>query len=541
MTTFYVTTPIYYVNDRPHVGHCYSTVVADAMARFHRLVRGLPESGGAHGDVFFLTGTDEHADKVVTAAASRGLSPQQWSDQNAAEFRAAFESLDCTFDDFIRTTEPRHRDKVPGYIRRLMESGDIYKGTYTGWYDEGQEEYVTEANAKEQEYKSRINGRPLVQRSEPCYFFRLTKYWAPLREYIEKHEAFVQPPARRAEVLGRLRHEEGRDVPISRPVTDDPATQWGIRIPEDEGNRIYVWIDALFNYLTAVDTPERRRFWPASVHLIGKDILWFHAVIWPCLLMALGEKLPATIFGHGWWVSEGRKMSKSDGNFIDLETLAGYAERHSLDALRWYLLTQGPLGGADADFSRAKFIEVYNADLANGLGNCASRVGNMIEKYFGGRVPPHLPLPAEEEHPPGGVNWPAACRVAVESALKHLAGFDVSAALVEAVDLIRKIDGYINETAPFRLAKAIDADPGARERLADILYNCAEALRIASLLFSPALTRKCPALWKTWNCTPPSGVPLADLARFAGPHGLRPGDALAKGEALFMRAEAPKP
>lgn len=538
-TAAYITTPIYYVNDRPHIGHCYTTTVADCLARFERLIR-----GDGRG-VFLLTGTDEHADKVVTSAAAHNATPQEWADRNAEEFKKAFAFMGVSNDDFIRTTEARHRERVPVYIEQLMKSGAIYKGEYTGWYDAGQEEYVTETAAREAQFKSAISGRPLEKRTEPCYFFSLSRYQERLRRLIEvEHPTLIQPDARRQEVLGRLRPPAVlNDVPISRPVTSDPATRWGIRIPGDPSNRVYVWIDALFNYLTVVDTPERRRLWPAKVQLLGKDILWFHAVIWPALLIALKEsgpdfawvELPGTIFGHGWWISEGQKMSKTLGNFIDLEKMKEYAAKYSLDALRWYLLTQGPLTGNDADFSHAKFVETYNADLANGIGNCASRVGNMIEKYFGGSLPPRG---GEGE---GGVGaefgGERLAAKAMDVARAELAALDVGAALGAGMELVRHVDQYINATAPFKLAKTIDSNPGAKDQLAAILYNCAEAVRIASVLLSPALITKMPQLWKAWNCEPPAGATLEELCRFGdGPYSLKPGQRIAKGEILFMRA-----
>jgi methionyl-tRNA synthetase len=555
---YYITTPIYYVNDRPHIGHCYTTIVADAAARFQRLIRGAKP--GEAREVFLLTGTDEHADKVVTSATEHGVSPQAWADRNAAEFRKAFDFCNCSYDDFIRTTEPRHKDKVVGYIKALMASGDIYKGEYTGWYDAGQEEYVTETAAKDSGFKSPINGKPLIKRTEPCYFFRLSKYQAPLLAHIEASPRFVQPDSRRSEVLGRLRGGLN-DVPVSRPVTDDPATQWGIRIPGDDANRIYVWIDALFNYLSTVDTPERKHLWPAAVHLIGKDILWFHAVIWPALLMALGKDLPGTIFGHGWWISEGQKMSKSLGNFIDLEKLKAYAGRYSLDALRWYLVTQGPLSGGDADFSHAKFVEVYNADLANGIGNSTSRVANMIEKYFGGKVPdpkgkftfsaselgydPQGPVPGVPRavgHVLTQAHWAEQIREHINEAISDLNGFDLAEAVLVGGQIVTRVDGFINATAPFKLAKQIESNPALADRLAAILFQCAEALRIASLLLSPAMPEKMADLWRRWNCAPPPGVPLSELATFAHPvYGLKPGTPIEKGDALFMRADSAEP
>jgi methionyl-tRNA synthetase len=548
---YYITTPIYYVNDRPHIGHCYTTLLADVLARFQRLL--------GHEPVFFLTGTDEHADKVVTSAAKNGCGPQEWADRNAEEFKKAFALFNISNDDFIRTTQPRHKDRVVQYITRLMSSGDIYKGDYTGWYDEGQEEYVTDNAAREADFKSTISGRPLVKRTEPCYFFRLGKYQQKLFELISTDESFVRPDSRRQEILGRLRPPAVlNDVPVSRPVTDDPATQWGIRIPGDDAHRIYVWIDALFNYLSVVDNPEQRKFWPAAVHLIGKDILWFHSVIWPALLLALGEPLPKTIFGHGWWIADGQKMSKTLGNFVDIEKLEEYASKYSLDAVRWYLATQGPLSGADADFSSAKFVEVYNAELANSFGNSTSRVGNMVEKYFGGTVPDstgdgrfapgegsalslaltarinakNAALPGTESR---SFDFPAKCAECVAGAIAAASRQEIDVALHAGLTLVRAVDDFISHTAPFTLAKQFP-DGAGKESLARILYACAETLRIASILISPAMPQKCNALWTLWNCAPPAGAKLEELCAFGSAHAIKPGQKIAKGDPLFMRA-----
>jgi methionyl-tRNA synthetase len=534
MKPYYLTTPIYYVNDRPHIGHCYTTLMADVAARMWRLARGQVRPGPSHEGqhrVFLLTGTDEHADKVVTSAAEHGLAPQAWADQNAAAFRRAFDFLNCSYDDFIRTTEPRHKAKVAEYIAALLKAGDVYQGQYTGWYDAGQEEYITETAAKEHNYHSPINRKPLVRRTEPCYFFRLSKYQGALESHISQNPGFVRPESRRSEVLGRLR-QGLNDVPISRPVTDDPATQWGIRIPGDDRNRIYVWIDALFNYLTAVDTPQREGYWPADVHVIGKDILWFHAVIWPALLMALGRPLPGTIFGHGWWIAEGQKMSKSLGNFIDLEKMKAYAERYSLDALRWYLATQGPLSGADADFSHAKFVEVYNADLANGIGNSASRVSNMIGKYFGGTVP---------QPPSHDDAWASRIAPHVREFCRGLQEFQLDSASRAGIALVSTVDSYINETAPFKLAKRLEAEPGLAPQLAAILYNCAEALRIASILLYPAMPRKMAELWGRWSWEFPEGRSIEEIWSFGPAFGLKPGASIEKGDPLFMRSDPAQP
>jgi methionyl-tRNA synthetase len=535
---YYVTTPIYYVNDRPHIGHCYTTLLADAVARFARAIR------PGHGGVFLLTGTDEHADKVVTSAAEHHTTPDEWAARNAEQFRAAFAEMNISNDDFIRTTEPRHKERVSRYIAALMRAGDIYKGDYTGWYDEGQEEYVTETAAREHDFKSPINKRPLVKRTEPCYFFRLGAFQDRLRDLIGNDTFCVAPEARKNEVLGRLKPPAVlNDVPISRPVTSDPATQWGIRVPGDEAHRVYVWIDALFNYLTVVDTPERRRFWPCDVHLIGKDILWFHAVIWPALLMALRKsgpdyawvELPARVFGHGWWVSEGQKMSKTLGNFIGLEQLRAYAQRYGLDALRWYLVTQGPLSGADADFSHAKFVEVYNADLANGIGNCASRVSNMVAKYFDGKIPdPGEPGPVIPGQPESDIL--ARAQHLVQESIALAQQVRIGEAVQCGMRLVGAVDALINATEPFKLAKKLADDPANPARLARILYHCAEGVRSASLLLAPAMPTKMAALWKDWNWSP-GDAPLAALVGWSSTQRLRPGTPIIKGEGLFMRAD----
>lgn len=528
MHPFYITTPIYYVNDRPHIGHCYTTLVADAAARFQRLAGGDPKA------VFLLTGTDEHADKVVTSAAAHNVTPLEWADRNAAEFQKAFAFVGSTHDDFIRTTQDRHKSKVHEYVRELQKRGAIYLGDYSGWWDESQEEYLTETVAKESPkgpYTSPVTGRPLVKRTEKNYFFKLSAFEATLKAHIDANPGFIQPESRRNEVLGRLK-QGLQDVPISRAVTSDPTSQWGIRMPDDPGHRIYVWIDALFNYLSAVDTAERKQFWPPAVHVLAKDILWFHAVIWPAMLMALGRELPGMVYAHSYWVRDGVKMSKSLGNFVTIEVLEAYTAKFGLDAVRWYLLTQGPLGNTDADFSHGKFVEVYNADLANGFGNCASRVGNMVDKYFGGV----LPKGASGAH--AGTDFASVCGSAAKSAIDGMKNsFDVGGMLTQGIAIVRAVDGYINTTAPFKLAKTVEANPNAKDELGVILYNCAEALRVASLLLSPALITKIPEFWKAWDCAPKVGVTLADLAVFGGKHALKPGQSVGKGEILYMRAD----
>jgi len=506
--TFYVTTPIYYVNDRPHIGHVYTTTLADVLARFHRLLG---------RDVFFLTGTDEHAAKVSNKAAEVGKTAQEWADQNAAEFQATFDKLGMTHDDFIRTSQDRHKNRVVEYVKQLLETGDVYEGEYAGWYDAGQEEYVPENKAAEYEFKSPINGQPLVKKKEKNYFFKLSAYQRKLLDHIEANPRFVQPEARRNEVLGRIR-EGLNDVPMSRSGTGG----WGIQMPGDPEQTVYVWVDALFNYLTTVDTDDRRKYWPARHHLIAKDILWFHAVIWPALLMALGRPLPEQVYAHSFWISEGRKMSKSLGNFIDLEKIDSYVAEFGLDALRYYLTAQGPLGATDADFAHDKFVDVYNTDLANTLGNCAARVTNMIVRYFDGHVP-HV------SHPDNNalqLRGKAEQLVAgVTEAVEHVA---LGNAVGQCMELIRAIDGYIELTQPFKLAK----DESKQDQLGTILYYCAECLRIASLPLVAVLPDKIQQLWLLLGVD--YDVDRGDLAKWAEWGALQPGGPVSKG-VLFPR------
>lgn len=555
MSSYYITTPIYYVNDRPHIGHCYTTTVADAAARFARLMG---------RDVFFLTGTDEHGQKVEKSAQAKGVTPQQLADENAAHFQEAMKLIGSSHDDFIRTTQPRHTKQVQSAIKTLIASGDIYLGTFEGWYDEGQEEYVTENAAREKNYTA-FNGKPLVRAKEQNYYFKLSKWQPLLEDFFKKHPDFVKPSARYNEVLGRLK-DGLQDVPVSRT-----NFSWGIPIPDAPGHVTYVWIDALLNYASAIGVidpkvaaelgvpADRAKYWPAEVHAIGKEILWFHAVIWPALLMALGLHTPTSVYAHSFWISEGKKMSKTLGNFIDLGLLKAYIDRFGLDALRWYLLTQGPLRETDADFSYAKFVEVYNADLANGIGNCASRVSNMVEKYFGGKLP-ESNITTEATwtcHTPEGetvFNFAELCSTAFRAAADAHEHMRMDEALMQGTTLTGQIDLFINHTRPFSIAKEMDKSPEKaaelRTKLANILALCAEGVRVASLFLYPAMPGKMAQLWKQWNCSPlknpddpNSGfiAPLSELAVFGGPHALKPGQAIAKGEALFMRAKAEDP
>ena len=509
----YITTPIYYVNDKPHIGHAYTTTICDVWARAMR---------ACGRDVHFLTGTDEHGSKVEKSAGERGVSPQELADENAAEFRSVMQLFNLTNDDFIRTTEQRHETQVAKLIEKLAEQDDIYLGEFEGWYDEGQEEYHTETKAKELEYKSPISGKPLVRATETNYYFRLSRYQEKLEKFYAENPEFVRPEARRNEVLGRLR-EGLQDVPITRT-----NFTWGIPFPGDDQHVIYVWIDALMNYATALgmadpDNSDKSRYWPATYHVIGKEILWFHAVIWPALLMALELPQPRCVYAHSFWISEGKKMSKSLGNFVDLAAIQEYIGTYGLDALRYFLVTQGPLGATDADFSRSQFQETYTTDLVNTVGNCASRTSAMIGKYCSGACPADT-----GECAGGGIEWPEFTASQVDASIAAMENLDLAGAVEAAMAIVRKVDAFINDTAPFKLAK----DPANAESVGNILYRCAEAIRIAAALLEAVMPEQMTALRTAWNLGSPSG----DLRKECEWGGLEAGTAIEK-VALFPRVE----
>ena len=508
-----ITTPIYYVNDRPHIGHAYTTTICDVWARAARAMG---------TDVFFLTGTDEHGVKVERSAAQRGIPPQQLADENAAEFKRVLATFALTNDDFIRTTQPRHVTQVQEFLRRLVKSGAVYLGTFEGWYDEGQEEYHTENRARELGYKSPISGKPLVRATEQNYYFRLSAFADRLAAHYESHPDFVRPTERRNEMLGRMR-DGLQDVPITRT-----NFSWGIPMPDAPGHVVYVWIDALLNYVTALglaggdaSTEGRARYWPAHFHVVGKEILWFHAVIWPALLMALELPLPRCVYAHSFWIADGQKMSKSLGNFVDLPTIERYTGVYGLDAWRWYMATQGPIAATDADFNARHFHETYTNDLVNTVGNCPSRVGAMIGKYCGGALPPDAEA---------GGHWPARCATAVERWEQCMGTFDLPGAARSAMDLLRQVDAMINETEPFKLAK----DPANAARLHSILNQCAQAVRVAGVLLEPFLPGRCGDLADAFGGTRREDTPWRDRAVYGA---IADGTTIRK-LALFPRVEA---
>jgi len=525
---FYVTTPIYYVNDSPHIGHAYTTIAADVLARYHR---------AAGRDVHFLTGTDENASKVAEAAAERGIDPQRHCDEFVVQFQDLWKDLNISYDDFIRTTEPRHKARVQQIIRMLLERDQIYLGKYEGWYDQGQEEFVSEYDARDNDYKSPISGRPLVRYSEPSYFFRLSRWTDKLLAHIEANPDFIQPESRRNEVISKVAAGV-EDLSISRCTLN-----WGIEMPNDPSHRVYVWIDALSNYITALGHPAigqadddaRWEYWPADVHLIGKDILWFHSVYWPCMLMALGVPPPKRVFAHGWWTSEGKKMSKSLGNFISREVIGELCEDYSRDVFRYFLLREVPFG-LDGDFSRESLRRRYNTELANDVGNLLSRTVNMIERYFDGAVP-QTQQAVLDNPPPGlarrldGVEaqyLEAPLKALQQNAPASMAACRFSGYVQAILALASATNGYIDATEPFRLAK----DDSQRQRLGTILYTCAEAVRIVLSFLAPITPEKAAAGLAQLGVKDDDPAPLAEQAHWGR---LKPGTATAKGQPLFPR------
>ena len=466
--TYYITTPIYYPNGEPHLGHYYCTVCTDVLARFHML---------CGEETHFLTGTDEHGVKMVKTAIALNTDPATLADVNSQIFRDLWKEMGICNTDYIRTTEPRHKQSVQEIICRMLANGDSYLGSYEGWYDEGQEEFVTETEAKLREYKSAISGRELTRYQEHSYFFRLSKYAPLVLKYVEEHPDFVQPDSRRNEVLSKLKAGVD-DLSISRATL-----KWGIQMPNDPEHVVYVWIDALSNYITALGFGSAkddlyRKFWP-GVHIIGKEILWFHAVYWPAMLMSLGEPLPQQIFAHGWWTSEGKKMSKSMGNFIDLTKIRHMASTYSGDALRYYMIRAASFG-ADLDWTDNDFHKSFN-ELANVLGNCLNRTIKMIGKYCDGKIP--AAQSQLEGIDQALVEKTAALGQQVREAYLR---YDLQGAAMLSIDLARQTNGYIDATEPFKLAK----DPAKAERLATVLNLAAQAIARSLVALIPVLPEK---------------------------------------------------
>jgi methionyl-tRNA synthetase len=507
--TFYVTTPIYYINDEPHIGHAYTTVAADVLARWRR----------AHGErVFFLTGTDEHGQKVARAAEARGLDPQAWTDQIVVRWKEAWAALDIAYDDFIRTTEERHVVPVQHLWQRLYDQGDVYLDTYEGWYCVACEQFYTEEELVDGNCP--IHGIPVELVREENYFFRLSKYADRLLELYRERPEFVRPEARLHEVRSFV--EQGlQDLSISRS-----SFEWGVPVPWDPKHVIYVWIDALQNYLTAAgwdaDMERFERVWPADYHFVGKDIVRFHAVIWPAILMAAGLPVPRTVQAHGWLLVGGEKMSKTKLTGIAPEDLV---RPFGSDAFRYFFQREVAFG-QDGNFSWEAMVERYNADLANGLGNLASRVTAMVERYRDGVLPgPGLPGPAEE------AVREAADRAYADAAAAIDGDLAFERALSAIWRLVASANAYLSERKPWDLAKA-----GDDLALDTVLYTGAEALRVLALLVSPWLTRAAARIWTGVGA--PGELADAGLPEALHWGGLAAGARVSRLGALFPRLDA---
>ncbi len=504
----YVTTPLYYVNAEPHLGSTYTTVVCDSFARFHRQ-RGIP--------AFLMTGTDEHGDKIAQSAAAAGLAPQAFVDQVSAKFRAAWDSCGIGYDHFIRTTDEHHVRYVQEVLSRIHAQDDIYFGTYSGLYCVGCERLYTEKELRDGLCPDHLT--PPVEMSEPNYFFRMSRYQDRVREHIEAHPDFIRPEGYRNEALAMLREPLG-DLCISRPKT---RLSWGIELPFDRDYVTYVWFDALLNYVSGLESVGRcTELWPYASHFIGKDILKPHAVFWPCMLLAAGLPPYRHLNVHGFWSSGGQKMSKSLGNVVQPLALR---DTYGMDALRYFLLRDMAFG-QDADFTESALITRTNADLANGIGNLASRSLAMVQRYFDGEVQPAEPSEAADATLAGAF---ARARLELDEHVVQLAFHRALEALWRAIDGANK---YIVETAPFTLAK----DPVRRPRVGAILHNCLESLRVAAQLLAPFLPDTAERL-RSALCL--------DASRFADldlPWGqaFPPGHRVGEPVSLFPRIETPQ-
>ena len=499
MNTFYLTTPIYYVNDKPHIGHAYTTILADVLTRFHR------KTGE---DVFFLTGLDEHGQKVQQAAENRGVDPIDHCDEMAPRFLELWKKLHIQNDDFIRTTEKRHVAVVQKILQDVFDNGDIYEDEYEGLYSISEERFITEKEAESGDF------RDIKKIKEKNYFFKMSQYQQPLIDHINENPKFIQPEHRKNEVLGFLKKPLG-DLCISRPKS---RLNWGIELPFDSNYVTYVWFDALINYITAVgynvDEDSFNKYWPANYHLIGKDILTTHSVYWPTMLMSAKLSLPLGIFAHGWWLSGESKMSKSLGNVIDP---LGLIEEYGVDPVRYYLMREMVLG-QDASFTMESFIKRYNSDLANDFGNLLSRISNLLKKFFDGKIPMD-----EDDSPEGMIIKENGIKV-VSDVWNHIESMQVNEAIETTLQYIRSVNKYMETMAPWKLAKS-DNDAAGK-----VLFTAAEALRISAVLLAPVMPNRTQIVLETFNAT---GSSLEW-------GGLTPGKSLNKHDVLFPRIDVKK-
>jgi len=470
MKTFYLTTPIYYVNDKPHIGHAYTTILADVLTRFHR------NSGE---DVFFLTGLDEHGQKVQQAAEKHGVDPQKHCNEMAPRFLKLWENLHIQNDDFIRTTEKRHVDVVQHILQKVYDKGDIYEDEYEGLYSVSEERFITKKEADSGEF------RDIKELKEKNYFFKMSNYQQALIDHIKNNSDFIQPKHRKNEVLGFLK-QPLEDLCISRPKS---RLGWGIELPFDSDYVTYVWFDALINYITApgynVNEENFNKYWPANYHLIGKDILTTHSVYWPTMLMSANIPLPQAIFAHGWWLIGESKMSKSLGNVVDP---LGLIEEYGVDPVRYYLMREMVLG-QDASFTIESFIKRYNSDLANDFGNLLSRISNLLKKFFDGRIP------QDEDDSAEGLDVKSKAVETVAIVREKIEVMRVNEAIEIILQFVRSINKYIETKAPWKLAKEEPKIAGK------VLFTAAEALRVSAILLSPIMPNRTQTVLETLGAT----------------------------------------